>query len=300
MTDEISDRGDALPTPEPAPGVNPAPQDPAPQDPAPEPSPEEKNGGESPRDDKGRFIPKSRFDEAVTRERIAREAAERELAELKAQLKQVDRNADVDKIEAEIVELEKARDKALLDADTEKSAALAAQIRMKVETVNIARQENVPERIKEEMREELRWESTVKSLEDAYAELKPGGEIYDQDIVDMVLVTQRELQRAQRMAPSAALMAAAEKVMGKIKTITERASKNSGLDAGKVALDDRTKAQVQKNLDTMKKQPPDMNDAGLDSDKAGQVRDIDVTKLTGEEFANLPESTKARLRGDLL
>lgn len=256
--------------------------------------------GEAPRDEKGRFIPQSRFNEVVAKERTAREQAERELAELKSQMAQVSKNADIEKIETEIVDLEKAHAKAVLDGDVDKAAELAGQIRVKERTVRIAQEENVPERIKEEMREELRWESTVEKLEGTYEQLKPGGEKYDQDIVDMVLATQRVYVTEKRMAPSAALLAAAEKVMGKIMPAATDGGKSEGLEAGKAAAADREKKQIEKNLETIKKQPPDMSDAGLDSDKAGMTKDIDVSKLSSAEFAALPEATKSRLRGDMI
>ena len=72
-----------------------------------------------------------------------------------------------------------------------------------------------------------------------------------------------------------------------------------GLSAGKTATD-RKEAQVAKNLDTQRRQSPSMKDAGMDSDKAGIKDKIDVSKLTPEEFAALPEATKAKLRGDVL
>ena len=50
--------------------------------------PESKEPEVKERDDQGRFIPKGRFDEAVGKERAARETAERKLAELQATLKQ--------------------------------------------------------------------------------------------------------------------------------------------------------------------------------------------------------------------
>lgn len=252
-----------------------------------------------PRDESGRFIPVSRHKQVLDNERAARESAERELAALKKQIAQVDRNADIDKIELEIKGLEKEHAKSVLDGDVDKAAELAGQIRVKERAIQIASNVNVPEKIKEEMREELRWESTVERLEAAYPMLKPGSEEYDQDIVDMVLATQQSNVHNKHMTPSAALLSAAEKIMAKLMPPSRDEGKREGLEAGK-GTQDREKRQTQKNLETLKKQPPDLTDAGLDSDKAGMTKDIDVRKLTSEEFANLPESTKARLRGDLL
>ena len=64
---------------------------------------------------------------------------------------------------------------------------------------------------------------------------------------------------------------------------------------------DRKQEQVAKNLDTAKRQPASMKDVGLDSDKAGMSSNLpDISKLSAEEFDALPESTKARMRGDIL
>ncbi len=300
MSDNVVDRGDSIPTTDEEVKVEQVvTQDVAPEVKEPEAKPAEPAAEteEPQRDDKGRFIPKSRFDEAVTKERMARETAERELAALKSQLAQVDKNADIEKIEVEINSLELARAKAVLDGDVEKAAELAGQIRIKERTVRISQEEGVPEKIKEEMREELRWESAVEKLESTYEALRPGTDTYDQDKVDIVLATQKFYVDAKRMTPSAALVLAAEKVMGEAKAPE---AKKDGLEAGKNAATDRQKAQIDKNLDTIKKQPADMSDAGLDSDKAGMTKEIDVSKLTSEEFAQLPESTKARLRGDMI
>ena len=115
-----------------------------------------------------------------------------------------------------------------------------------------------------------------------------------------MLADQARLVQTSRMTPSDALIKAGEKIMKKFgpsagKDADKDADKERGLAAGKG--DDRRKAQVEKNLDTSKRQPASMKDAGKDSDAAGE-RKIDVASLTMEEFAALPESTRRKLRGD--
>ena len=248
------------------------------------------------RDEKGKFIPKGRFDEAVGKERAARETAERKLAELQASLKQVDRNADTEKLEAEIVGLEKQHSKLILDGDHEKAAELMTQIRLKERTISIQEATHLSVQAKNEAREEIRMDAAIESLETTYDVLNPDSENFDQDMVDFVLSTQASLINSERLSPSAALVKAAQKVMGKLGA-KPTATTGKGLEAGRVAQD-RKEAQVSKNIDTAKRQPASMKNSGLDSDKAGQMGEVDYTKLTSEERAALPEATRARLRGD--
>lgn len=248
------------------------------------------------RDEKGKFIPKGRFDEAVGKERAAREVAERKLAELQASLKQVDRNADTEKLEAEIVGLEKQHSKLILDGDHEKAAELMTQIRLKERTISIQEATHLSAQAKNEAREEIRMDAAIESLETTYDVLNPESENFDQDMVDFVLSTQASLINSERLSPSAALVKAAQKVMGKLGA-KPAAVADKGLGAGRVAQD-RKEAQVSKNIDTAKRQPASMKNSGLDSDKAGQMGEVEYTKLTPEERAALPEATRARLRGD--
>ena len=250
------------------------------------------------RDEKGRFIPTSRHKQILENERAGREAAERKLAELQASLKQIDRNADTEKLEAEIVGLEKQHSKLLLDGDHEKAAELMTQIRLKERTIAIQQATHLSERAKNDAREEVRMDTAIATLETTYEELNPESEKFDQDLVDFVLGTQQSLITSERLSPSAALLKAAQKVMAKLGARAEPDT-SKGLAAGKVAQD-RKQAQVEKNVETAKRQPPTMKEVGIDSDKAGVTAKVDYTKLTAEEREALPAATRARLRGDEL
>ena len=76
------------------------------------------------------------------------------------------------------------------------------------------------------------------------------------------------------------------------------AKKTKAADKKKTAR--ASKKAVEKSLATQNAQPSTMRDAGMDSDKLGKTGLPDVGKLTVEEYAALPESTRARLRGDYL
>lgn len=261
------------------------------------------------RDEKGRFkgdgakIPKARFDEAVGKEREAREAAERRAAELERQLaersKAVENNAKIEELETQIASLEKKHAELLLDGDGEAAAQIMREIRHAER--RIAKEEAVAETSTHIARtlEAERVEATVARLEADYDQFNPQSENYDQDLVELVLSKQKQLIEQQGLAPSKALEKAGRDVAARFLTQGEPVADPKGLAAGKVATDRRAE-QVVKNLDTQKRQTPSMKDAGMDSDAAGIKDKIDVSKLTAEEFAALPEATKAKLRGDSL
>jgi hypothetical protein len=67
------------------------------------------------------------------------------------------------------------------------------------------------------------------------------------------------------------------------------------------AAEDRKTAQVQKNVEAAKAQPASMRDTGLDSDKLGQKNGLpDMSTITQEEYNALPETIRAKLRGDFM
>jgi hypothetical protein len=239
-------------------------------------------------------IPKSRFDDAVAKERQAREAAEGRLAELQAQLKTVDRNADNEKLETEITDLEAAHAKFMLDGEVEKAAAAMRDIRMKERQIGISSNAALTEQAKEQAREEMRMELTIERLETTYEEFNPEHENFDPGLVEMVLAMQRH-KIGQGISPSKALISAAADVMKRMHTDGGKGDPK-GLAAATKA-NDRKADQVKKNLDAAKSQPGDLKNAGKDSDKGGEALTWSGTK---EEFDAMPDSTKAKLRGDTI
>jgi hypothetical protein len=67
-----------------------------------------------------------------------------------------------------------------------------------------------------------------------------------------------------------------------------------------LAAASRKDDQLSKNLATDKAQPPSMKEAGMDSDKTGVTGVPRMSELTPEQYDALPESTKAKLRGDIV
>lgn len=249
------------------------------------------------RDDKGRFIPKSRFDDAVRKEREGRELAERRLNELQTQLKQNQRQVDTGELETQIKGLEKQYTKLVLQGDEDAASEIMSQIRLKERTIATQEAGHLSLQAKEQAREEIRVDTAIERIEATYPELREGTDEYDQDIVDLVLAAQQANIHDRRMTPSMALVKATETVMSKISRKAADEPEKKGLAAAAGAAD-RKAAQVDKNIAAAKAQPASLKGVGEDSDKAGISSKIAYAKLTADEREALPEATRARLRGD--
>ena len=305
------DRGDSIEAPKvEAPVEEPVEDKVEDKEPEPEETPEEEPEAkdeepeEKPRDEKGRFeakIPKSRFDEAVGKEREAREAAERRAAELERQLQQQARQeaqtAQVEEIETKISELESKHAELLLDGNSKEAAAVMKEIRLAERQIARAEADALADRRITQTLEAKTFDAVVARIEADFPQFNPESETYDADLVELVLTKQQSLMRSQGLTPSAAMEKAASDVAGRFLKQEEQKEDPKGLAAAKAAAD-RKAAQLAKNIDTAKKQPASMKEAGIDSDKAGKTSEVDIMSMSADEFAALPEATKAKLRGD--
>ena len=271
-----------------------------------------KEEDEQQRDEAGKFvakdspkpIPKARVDQMVEKEKLRADAAERRFEELQKTIKTVDRSAEIATLEAENEKLDIAYAKATLDGKTEEMAKIASTIRLNERTIQAAGAQAMSTGAVDQIREEMRLDFAIESVQKQYPALVESHPDYDQDVVDMILSLQETIMRRDRAPAALALSQAADKVMGKFSPQGEVAevAVETGLKQAKKddKGPDRKEAAVAKNIDAASKQPANTKDSGMDSDKAGITSDVDAAKLSTEEFDALPESTKARIRGDEL
>ena len=312
------DRGDTIEAPkveEPPPAEEAPPVEEAPKV---EEKPAEE---EQPRDDKGKFakkempskIPKERLDEEIEKvhkEREAREQAEQRAAELERQLLErerteketTQRSDQVKALDEKIDTLEAQRDSLILDGEREKATAISKELReLNRQVARLEAQEESSHIVSATLEKE-RLGVAIAKLEADHAELNPRSETYDDDLVQIILSTQRSLME-RGLAPSKALYEATEKVMNKVRREVPQKEepKVEGLSQAKQEeIADRKKAQVEKAVETQNKQPASLSETGFDSDKAGEKGLPDVSKMSADEYDALPEATRSRLRGDLV
>ena len=253
----------------------------------------------------GTMIPKARFDEQVRKEREARETAERRLAELEKQQAQIRLSANVGEMETKVKEL-RAKDRQAIVAGNEETAAqLSEEADRLNRQIAIQQSSAMTATAKEQALEDMRFDVAVESVKTQFNVLDDESEDFNQDLVDDVLDKQRGYMERERLSPSKALMKAAKYVMDREArnaptTDTKDEAAPKKLADGQRATD-RKKAAVEKNLDAAKRQPGSTREIGMDSDKAGQTKEVpEAADMTYEEFAALPEATKAKMRGDLV
>lgn len=269
---------------------------------------ENKDGaeGDQPRDATGKFakkdrettIPKSRFDEQVRKERERADAAERRLAEIEQQRQQVARGADIGKLEDEVKELRAKERKALIAGDDKTATEMSEQADRLNRQIAIEQARDMTAAAKESAREEIRWDMTLESIEKQYPALDETSEHFDQDLSDDVLDAMSGIMRRERLPRSQAMVKAVQKVMDRQKGAEAAETEGKGLRSA-AKEEDRKGAAVKKNIDAANRQPASTKKVGADSDKHGQNKEVpDANDMTFEEFSALPDTTKAKMRGD--
>ena len=250
--------------------------------------------------DEGATIPKARFDSAVQKERERAETAERLLAEATRANNQIQRNADVTKLEAKVQELRAAERKATIDNDEEKAAQLSSEADRLNRQIAIQQAGDMTAAAKDAALESMRMELAVENIEANYPQLDENSEEFDQDITDDVLDKQRGYMERERLSPSKALLKAVKYVMGRQAPAAATEPAKTGLSAASKGQD-RKSAAVAKNLDAAARQPASTKPVGADSDKHGQTKDLpEASQMTFAEFSALPDATKSKMRGDFV
>lgn len=258
--------------------------------------PEALDEGDSPTaddepEDESLKVPKDRFDEV--NERMKK--AERELAELREQINQPkEPDAEPEPEPYDYATKEQEAADALLEGDTEKYAAIQAEIRQALRAETLREAENLAAKSGEQTREQLTFEEVGANIEAEFPQFSMQSEEYNAEAREEMLDLFVGYAQSGAYTRAEALQKAADravKIYGFNKTETNPEVDDKG---DKVVPIDRggpkTKAAVSK------KQPPDMKgkDAGEDEPRH------DFARMSDEEFDALPESTKARARGDIL
>lgn len=300
MSDDIdlqtADRGDDFSPTQPvaaAPEPEPVKEEPVVEEEQVEAKAEEED---KPRDEKGKFIPKERFDEAVRKERAEKEAVAARLKEYEE--REAQRNVAADFAEANKVvkEMIKQHTSLLADGELDKASDLMEKILELKEEISERKAAARADQAKTAAKEEVRYDALVAKLEADYPAINPDAEEFDRAAVRKVQAYMTGLMQSERMSPSAALKEAVDTILG--------ATKKPDVTAEKKAEDlgvRRKEQAVAKAMEAKTKQPASTKDVGIDSDKIGGALDASaVMKMSWDEFVKLPDSKLAEMRGDFV
>ncbi len=244
------------------------------------------------RNDKGQFIPRERFNEAVGKERAKREETERELAKYKQQDKVKEQSQDIGQAQQWIKEAIRRKNNMLADGELEKASEIDEQILAVQDAIAEKKAELKAESAKASTKAEIQYDAIVDRLESEYPQINPESDDFDDEAVSEIRALVVGYQRELHMSPGKALERAVKRVLGQAGAV-----KSGKEDAG---FRRKTDA-VEKNIGAAKRQPPSTKDVGLDHDKKGGGLDSKtVMKMSYKEFSDLNEDVLAKLRGDTL
>lgn len=234
---------------------------------------------ESVNESKEPMIPKSRFDEVLAKQR----ALQKKLEEATNPVDTIEQAPEYE-FEAKEVEYQQH----VLNGDTEKAAALRAEIR------NAERQQMMYE-VQNRMGQSVQQSTELVALQNKAAELATKYSVLDETHADFNKeVTQEVLDLrdafvTQGYTGADALDKAAKYVMAPFDKPAAPA-----VDPVKTKVAEQKKiANTNKKLQTAESQPPTMK-----SGKQKAEKKVDISLLSSDEFEALPDETLRRMRGD--
>ena len=254
----------------------------------------------TPKTGKGKFIPLDRHEKLLKKERARREELEAQLSQSRAGQEVVRTNDALEKIETELVSMETQYNELLAEGDIKGAAQLMTQIRRKNTELNNVTAAQRDAEVMARAVEKVRYDETLDRIEEAYPELNPDADEYDDDKYQDVLDLMRAGQQ-RGLSPTKSLQRAANRVMGADTAEQKRATTvTPRVDESEIAAKRRSEA-VKRNLDAAGRTPPATHRTGAGNDTAGGALTAKaVMAMDEDEFAKLSEKDLARLRGDVL
>ena len=234
-------------------------------------------------------IPKDRFDEVNDRMK----KAEGEVKSLKTQLESVveEKHEEPEPEPYDYKVKEKAAMDALLEGDSDKYSEINEEIRAAEKAEYLREAQKLAAQGDQELHESLTFEEAGAKIEVDYPQFVEGTENYNhearEEMLDLYVGYSKSgiytrVQALQRAAAKAAKFYAFE-------VTTEEVAPDNVVDI--------KKPDIKKKVEASNAQPPVMETS------TGGPREepkMDINSMSDEEFDNLPESTKMRMRGDIL
>ncbi len=244
-------------------------------------------------------IPKARFDEAMSKARAREAALQKQLDDIQNAGKRQEQQDVLSKMETKLSELDDKYEELMMDAKRDEARKVRLDRDALRAQINETRTVRLTTAARDQAIEQYGYDIQLTRLEQVYPELNPDSEAYSQEADDAVAALMQKLMKAGDTR-SDALTGAARLIMGEPrKADATRSDEQDEVSKARAAreLDAR-----RKSAEAAKKAPPNLDKAGLDTDKLGgkNGEKIDVMRLTKSQFDKLTDEEKARLRGDVL
>lgn len=254
----------------------------------------------TPKSGKGKFIPLDRHEKLLKKERARREELEAQLSQSRAGQQMAQANEDLSRVEDELVAMEAKYNDLLAEGDTQTAAQLMTQIRRKNAELNSITAAQRDAEVMARAVEKVRFDEALDRIEEAYPELDPDSDEYDedtyQDVYDLMMAG-----RQRGLSATKALQRAVARVMGAETSAQKRATTATPrVDENNVASRRRGEA-VRRNLDAARRTPPATHRISANNDAAGGALTAKaVMNMSEDDFEKLSDKDLARLRGDVL
>ena len=261
---------------------------------------EKEEGDEEEKKPKGKTkaIPLDRHKQILEKEREQRAELERKLAQYQQGQRVADINEDLTKMEDKVLSMEKQYNKLLADGEVDKAAELMSQIRRAEREIVQMQADMKIQASVAQATETARYNIALERVEEAYPQLNPDSDEYDEDLLADV-ADMKAMYQQRGMTPTDALQKAVKRILGQTTKRQEQATEVTPRVNEKDIAAERKKQAVARTADATKRQPPNTRDVGLDSDKAGMsLTPKDIMSMSQEDFAKLDEKALAKLRGD--
>lgn len=250
---------------------------------------------------KGHMIPKSRFDQAVHRERERAAQYERELAQYREREQQQNAAMNFEASQAQVKDMLKQHSSLLADGELDKASEVMEAVLQLRDDMQNARMTKQADNARNSAKIEVQYDNTVQRLEAEYPEINPDAEEFDPVAVRRVQMMVTGIMQSEGKNPAEALMEATDILLKPAKAARGESLRDKpSLDAVEAGMR-RTQQQIDKNIKAAEQQPPATRDIGGDHDKTGGVLDAgQVSRMSWDEFIKVPDDELARMRGDFI
>lgn len=247
-----------------------------------------------PRDDKGKFIPKKRFDEVNERMKAAEAKIAADEAAKAAAAAATANQYDFDAKEQEYIDL-------VLDGKKTEAAALRKEIRAAEASAYEVVATQKAQTVTQQQTTQQRIDAVSVRYEADYDVLNPESENYSEAVLNDVSALMAGYSRSGQYADAAQALEASIKGALKMHDIPLKA--DAATPTPTVAAPPTTPATpartAQKRVEAIVATPPLIARTGVQSADHGTTT-VDVKTLSDSEFSKLPDETKRRLRGDFV
>jgi hypothetical protein len=251
---------------------------------------------EAPKQKQKIMIPKTRLDDEIAKRR----KLENELKQIRAEREAKPTDDEADEAFDAVVKganaLLRQANEAVLDGDLDKAAQLQQDALVKMATARQAPAKSNdadPEAMIEQLEARIELKHTVKNIYEKFPMLNNESEDADPELIERAVMYERmyaEMGHTPAMAVERAVQDAVSLLRPELLQ-TEQPVTRPKVDPAKKRVQEK-RQNLEKKVELAQKQPPKAQSSTTSEPT------IDINNLGEDEFDALPESTKARLRGD--